>query len=73
MYKPRRPQASPLFRLVQDHFGTLQTVYDDRFAPTYGEWRPVVREVTEEFLACGILATDMTATAIDANPSGQSG
>jgi hypothetical protein len=55
VYKPRRPQASPLFRLVQDHFRALQSVYDERFAPAYGEWRPVVREVAEKFLACGIL------------------
>ena len=55
VYKPRRPQASPLFRLIQDHFRALEAVYDERFAPRYGEWRPVVREVAEKFLACGIL------------------
>lgn len=43
--KLRRPKASPLFRLVQDHFHTLQTVYDKRFVRTYGEWRPVLRKV----------------------------
>ncbi|MBA3658915.1 MAG: transposase zinc-binding domain-containing protein, partial [Gemmatimonadales bacterium] len=53
--KPRRPQASPLVRLVQDHFHRLQTVYDERFAPTHGAWRPVVREVADKFLACGVL------------------
>ena len=42
VYKPRRPQASPLFRLVSDHLHRLQTVYDDRFAREYGPWRPVV-------------------------------
>ena len=31
-YKPRRPQASPLFWLVSDHVHRLQTVYDERFA-----------------------------------------
>ena len=31
VYKPRRPQASPLFRLVSDHLHRLQTVYDERF------------------------------------------
>ncbi len=54
-YRPRRPQASPLYRLVQDHFRTLETVYDERFAPTHGPWRAVVREVADKFLACGIL------------------
>ena len=32
VYKPRRPQASSLFRLLSDHLHSLQTVYDDRFA-----------------------------------------
>lgn len=40
VYKPRRPQASPLFRLVSDHLHRLQTVYDERFAREYGPWRP---------------------------------
>jgi hypothetical protein len=55
VYKPRRPQASPLFRLVADHLHRLQTVYDDRFAREYGPWRPVVTQVADKFLACGIL------------------
>ena len=47
VYKPRRPQASPLFRLVSDHVQRLQTVYDDRFAREYGPWRHVVAQVTD--------------------------
>ena len=35
VYQPRRPQASPLFRLVQDHLHRLHTVYDERFARDY--------------------------------------
>jgi len=54
-YKPRRPQASPLFRLVSDHLHRLQTVYDDRFAREYGPWRPVVAQEGDKFLACGVL------------------
>ncbi len=56
VYQPRRPQASPLFRLVQDHLRGLQTVYDERFAREYGPWRPVMGDVAEKFLACGVLA-----------------
>ena len=55
VYKPRRPRASPLFRLVSDHLHRLQPVYDERFAHEYGPWRPVVAEVADKFLACGIL------------------
>ena len=55
VYKRRRPQASPLFRLVSDHLHRLQTVYDERSAREYGPWRPVVTQVADKFLACGVL------------------
>ena len=55
MSEAERPQASPLFRLVSDHLHRLQTVYDDRFAREYGPWRPVVAQVADKFLACGVL------------------
>ena len=55
VYRPRRPRASPLYRLLDDHFQTFTTVYDERFAPRWGPWRRVVPAVVEKFLACGIL------------------
>jgi len=55
LYRPRRPQASPLYRLLADHFQTFATVYDERFAHRWGPWRRVVPDVVEKFLACGIL------------------
>ena len=55
VYKPERPQASPLCRSVSDHLHRLQTVYDDRFARENGPWRPVVTKVTDKFLARGVL------------------
>ena len=55
VYRPRRPRASPLYRLLDEHFQSFATVYDERFAPRWGPWRRVVAEVVEKFLACGIL------------------
>jgi hypothetical protein len=55
LYRPRRPRASPLYRLLEDHFAEFSTVYDERFAHRYGYWRPVIAEVVEKYLACGIL------------------
>ena len=55
VYRPRRPQASPLYRLIEDHFDEFYTVYDERFARRWGYWRKVVGEVVEKFQACGIL------------------
>ena len=49
VYQPRRAQASPLLRLLQDHFRTLQAVYDERFAPPNGAWRAVVPEVADKW------------------------
>lgn len=66
VYKPRRPQASPLFRLVSDHLQRLQTVYDERFAREYGSWRPVVAQVADKFLACGVLDHGFTRMRCDA-------
>ena len=66
VYQPRRPPAWPLFRLVQDHLLRLQTVYDERFAREYGPWRPVVAEVAEKFLACGVLEHGFARIRCDA-------
>ena len=66
VYKPRRPKASPLFRLVSDHLHRLKTVYDDRFAREYGPWRPVVRQVADKFLAYGVLERGFARIRCDA-------
>jgi hypothetical protein len=55
VYRPRRPQASPLYRLIDDHFDEFCTVYEERFSRRWGYWRSVVGEVVEKFQACGIL------------------
>ncbi len=54
-YAPRRPQASPLYWLLADHFETLTRVYEERYKPTHGPLRPVVSEVVGKFLDCGLL------------------
>jgi hypothetical protein len=66
VYKPRRPQASPLLRLVSDHLHRLQTVYDERFAREYGSWRPVLAQVADTFLACGVLEHGFARIRCDA-------
>ncbi len=40
---------------MEDHFETLEQVYDERFARQYGFFRPYVRNVIYRFLDCGIL------------------
>ena len=41
VYRPRQPRASPLYRLLDEHFQTFATVSDERFAPRWGPWRRV--------------------------------
>jgi hypothetical protein len=55
IYRPRRPRASPLYRLLESYFRELSVVWDDRFAPTHGHWRGVISKVVDQFLACGLL------------------
>jgi hypothetical protein len=55
LYRPRDPQASDLWRLMDEHFDTFQQVYDERFAAKYGYWRPVVERSVTAFLKCGDL------------------
>ncbi len=61
VYRPRRPQASPLFRLVSDHLHQLQKVYDERFVRKYGPWRPVVGQVAHAELPISIDVTSVIA------------
>ena len=66
VYQPRRPHASPLFRLVSDQLHRLQTVCNDRFEREYGPWRPVVTQVADKFLACGVLEHGFARIRCDA-------
>ena len=55
LYRPRHPQASGLWRVIDEHFETFQRVYDERFQAKYGFWRPVVERSVTAFLKCGDL------------------
>ena len=55
LYRPRDPQASDLWRLMDRHFETFQQVYDEQFQPKYGFWRAVIERSVTAFLQCGDL------------------
>ncbi len=42
IFRPRRPRASPLHRLLDGHFQEFERVYDERYQKRYGFWRPVI-------------------------------
>ncbi|MFH1123533.1 MAG: hypothetical protein V1758_07705 [Pseudomonadota bacterium] len=54
-YRPRNSQASQYYQCVEDHFETLEQVYDERFAKRYGFFRSYVWQVIYRYLDCGIL------------------
>lgn len=56
IYRPRTPEASPLWRLVTNHAHTFLDLDDDRYAPRYGALRAVVPRALESFQRCGSLA-----------------
>ncbi|MEA3347608.1 MAG: hypothetical protein U9Q39_00970 [Pseudomonadota bacterium] len=51
----RKPKASPLWCLIDQHFTEFEEVYDDRFADKYGYLRRVILEVVDNFHFCGDL------------------
>jgi hypothetical protein len=55
LYRPRDPQASDLWRLLDGHFETFREVYEERFQAKYGYWRPIVERSIAAFLKCGDL------------------
>jgi hypothetical protein len=54
-YLPRRPEASPLYRVLADHFETLERVHEERFEPAHGPLRAAARRAVGRFLDCGLL------------------
>jgi hypothetical protein len=66
VYRPRRPRASPLYRLVEGHSRELSLVWDERFAATCGDWRAVIPKAVDQFLACGLLEQGFARIRCDA-------
>jgi len=54
-YAPRHPEASPLYRVLAEHFESLERVHEERFEPTHGPLRAVTRRAAGRFLDCGLL------------------
>lgn len=55
VYHPRRPEASPLWRLLDNHYDNFERCYEERFEQKCGFFRPIIREVVQNYLTCGNL------------------
>ena len=54
-YRPRQPQETPFYRLVERFYPEFERVYAERYQERYGFWRPIIARAVERFLDCGDL------------------
>lgn len=54
-YRPRCPQATPLYRLVEAHHTDVRDAWEERFEGHYGFWRTSTDKAVGVYLDCGIL------------------
>ena len=66
VYRPRRPQSSPLYRLVQDSYENVKGTWEERFETQYCRWRGFVDDVVYAFSDCGDLSRGFARVYCDA-------
>ena len=55
VYRPRKPEASPLWQCISNNFEAFLDEYEERHQPHYGFLRPVITDVVHKYLDCGNL------------------
>ncbi|MFQ5791692.1 MAG: transposase, partial [Acidobacteriota bacterium] len=55
VYRPRHPEQTAFYQLLEQHFDDYVYAYEERFEPKTGPLRAVVRPTVEAFLDCGRL------------------
>ena len=53
-YRPRRPQRSPFYAVLNQFFDRFTREYEQRFEQSFGPLRNVVPKTVERFLGCGL-------------------
>jgi hypothetical protein len=54
-YRSRQPEASGLYRVLQDLYERVKLLWEERFEPRYGPWRGFYDQAIARYLDCGIL------------------
>jgi hypothetical protein len=49
VYRPRKPRKTAFFRLVSQHYEEFERIYPEKYADTYGYFRPVIAERSAAF------------------------
>lgn len=60
VYRPRRPQASPLWQVVHHCWSDFESGYEKRHRPIHGPLRRDAVDVVRQFHRCGDLAAGFT-------------
>jgi hypothetical protein len=55
LYRPRRPQATPLYRLVQACYADVRNEWEEQYEGRYSFWRGFTDKAVGGYLDCGIL------------------
>ena len=64
VYHSRHPEASPLWRLLNNHYEGFEQCYEERFEKKYGFFRAVIGEVVRQYLTCGDLKNGFAGYAV---------
>jgi hypothetical protein len=52
--RPRQPQLSDLYQLLETHYDDVKAQWEDRFEKAYGYWRGFIDNVVLRYLDCGV-------------------
>jgi hypothetical protein len=54
VYRPRNPQATALYRLLDCYYEKVKGLWDEFFESRFGFWRSFVEQAVFRYLDCGI-------------------
>ena len=74
LYQPHVPQATPLYRLVEAHYGEVRDEWEEQYEGRYGSWRPFMDKAVGGYLDCGSMprqwAVPPAPGGVDTLPTG---
>ncbi len=54
LYRPRQPQNSTLYQLLEAYYEDVKALWEERFEKKYGFWRGFVDTVVARYFDCGV-------------------
>ena len=66
LYRPRQPQNSALYQLLEAYYEDVKAMWEDRFEKKYGFWRGFVDAAVARYLDCGVAEAGFARLQCDA-------